>query len=234
MLSELLAHAQERIAAAATAAGRDPADVVILVAVKARTAAEVAELGRAGARLIGHNRAQELEAMAADLAELPDAPAFDTHFIGRLQSNKVQKVVPLVTCVQSVDSLRLARRLDRLAGTAERRLDVFVQVNTSDEDTKGGVAPAGAVELATGVAGLPHLRLRGLMTIGANSTDDGVVRASYERLAQLRDELLSSAAPGTAEARELSMGMSRDAEIAIAAGATMVRLGTSVFGAARE
>src|SRR5690625_5806598 len=92
VLSELLAHAQERIAAAATAAGRDPADVVILVAVKARTAAEVAELGRAGARLIGHNRARGLEAMGADLAELPDAPTFDPHFSGRMQSDKLEQV----------------------------------------------------------------------------------------------------------------------------------------------
>lgn len=234
VLAELLAQAHNRIATAASAAGRDPDEVQLLVAVKDRSASEVAELGAAGGLLIGHNRAQELEAMAAELAAIPDSPSFTTHFIGRLQSNKAQKVVPLVDCVQSVDSVRLAERLNRLADARERDLEVFVQVNTSAETTKGGVAPEGAEALATKIAALPRLRLRGLMTIGANSTDEAVVRASYERLAALRDAVVASGAPGTTEATELSMGMSRDLEIAVAAGATMVRLGTAVFGSERS
>ncbi|PYF96730.1 hypothetical protein SAMN05216184_11821 [Georgenia satyanarayanai] len=224
---EALAAVRDRVARAAGAAGRDPADVQLLLAVKTLPADRVREAIAAGAHLLGHNRAQELVGTAPDLADLPH----EMHFIGRLQSNKAGKVVPLVSCVQSVDALALAERLDRLAGREGRRLDVFVQVNTSGEATKAGATPEDAVVLAVAVAALPHLRLRGLMTIGARSSDVDVVRASYDRLATLRDDVVASGAPGTADARELSMGMSTDLEVAVAAGATMVRVGTAVFGA---
>lgn len=226
-VSQRLAAVRERVAAAARVVGRDPAEVQLLLAVKTQPGELVRETVLEGAHLLGHNRAQELVATAPDLADLP----CEMHFIGRLQSNKATKVVPLVSCVQSVDGLALAERLDRLAGNADRVLDVFVQVNTSGERTKAGAAPEGALELAVGVGVLPNLRLRGLMTIGANSADVDVVRESYERLALLRDDVVASGAPGTGEARELSMGMSRDLEIAVAAGATMVRVGSAVFGA---
>lgn len=225
-ISQALAAVRDRVAAAARVVGRDPQEVRLLLAVKAQPAHLVREAIDAGADLLGHNRAQELVEGAPELAGVPH----EMHFIGRLQSNKATKVVPLVTCVQSVDGLAIAERLDRLAGTAERVLDVLVQVNTSGETTKAGVAPEEAPGLAAAVGALPNLRLRGLMTIGANSTDVDVVRASYERLAQLREEVLARDA-GTGEARELSMGMSRDLEVAVAAGATMVRVGTAVFGA---
>lgn len=226
-MASRLAQVRERVAAAARIVGRDPAEVEILLAVKTQPIDAVRAAVCEGMHLLGHNRAQELAATAPGLADLPH----QMHFIGHLQSNKATKVVPLVTCVQSVGGFAIAERLDRLSGSAGRVLDVFVQVNTSGETTKAGVAPLEAVDLACGVGALPHLRLRGLMTIGANSTDVDVVRESYERLAQLRDDVVGSGAPGTAEARELSMGMSTDLEIAVAAGATMVRLGTAAFGA---
>ncbi|WP_324652907.1 YggS family pyridoxal phosphate-dependent enzyme [Georgenia sp. H159] len=226
-ISQALAAVRDRVAAAARVVGRDPREVRLLLAVKAQPAHLVRQAIGAGAELLGHNRAQELVETAPELADLPH----EMHFIGRLQSNKATKVVPLVTCVQSVDGPAIAQRLDRLAGRAERVLDVLVQVNTSGEPTKAGVAPEEAAGLAAAVGALPHLRLRGLMTIGANSTDVDVVRASYERLALLREEILAGGAAGTGEARELSMGMSGDLEVAVAAGATMVRVGTAVFGA---
>lgn len=225
-LPDRIAAARRRIDAAAGVVGRDPAEIDVLLAVKTQPVAVVRAAIAAGATLLGHNRAQELTAVEPGLTDLPHT----THFIGNLQSNKIAKVVPLVACVQSVDTPVTAERLDRAAARAGRTLDVFVQVNTSGEATKAGVAPAHAIELAEATGRLTHLRLRGLMTIGANSPDIDVVRASYERLAVLRDEVRRSGAPGTSEAHELSMGMSRDAELAVAAGATMVRLGTSVFG----
>ena len=225
-LAQQLAAARERVAAAARSAGRDPAEVQLLLAVKAQPVEAVREAVAQGARLLGHNRAQELTATAPGLADLDH----EMHFIGHLQSNKATKVVPLVSCVQSVDRLSIAQRLDRLAGEAGRVLEVFVQVNTSEETTKAGAAPGEALELAAEVGALANLRLRGLMTIGANSPDADVVRESYEQLARLRDEVAASGAPGTGGAVELSMGMSRDLEVAVAAGATMVRLGTAVFG----
>ncbi|MCK6212029.1 YggS family pyridoxal phosphate enzyme [Georgenia sp. EYE_87] len=259
-IAENLAAVRRRIADAARVVGREPAEVRLLLAVKTQPVAAIRAALDAGADLLGHNRAQELLATGPALAEA-GVPAHEMHFIGHLQSNKVGQVLRWATCVQTVDTLRLAERLD--AAVARRRaaggdgaaapggpdhygaaapegprapggtapLDVMVQVNTSGETTKAGVEPARATELATAVAALPHLRLRGFMTIGANSPDGDVVRASYEALAAVRDRVLATGAPGTGTARELSMGMSGDLELAVAAGATMVRVGTAVFGA---
>lgn len=230
---ESLRAARERVERAALDAGRDAAEVALLLAIKTVPATRVREVIAAGGTLLGQNRAQELVATEPELADLPHT----THFIGQLQSNKVNQVLRWVSCVQSVDTARLARRLDAaLARRAEQEgqvepLDVLLQVNTSGEETKSGVEPGGAGELAAEIASLEHLRLRGFMTIGANSADTGVVRGSYDRLAEVRETVLSSSAAGTAGAHELSMGMSADLEIAVAAGATIVRLGSAVFGA---
>ncbi|MBO9553839.1 YggS family pyridoxal phosphate-dependent enzyme [Cellulomonas sp.] len=226
---------RERIERAATAAGRAPDQVRLLLATKTMPAPTVRAALEADAALraddpslapvlIGENRVQELVAKGPDLADL--APA--THLIGPLQSNKVNAALRWATCVESVESLDLARRLsDRARG---RRVDVCVQVNVSGEPTKHGVQPEAAVELALGVAALDGVRLTGFMTVGANSPEDDVVRAGYALLRQVRDRVLSSGAPGTSDARELSMGMSRDLEAAVAEGATIVRVGTAVFG----
>lgn len=229
-LAARLAAVHDRVADAAAAAGRDPADVRVLLAVKTQTAATVREALRAGARLLGHNRAQELAAMGPELAG-PDVPEHEMHFIGHLQSNKINEVLRWARCVQSVDGARLAQRLDAaVARRGGRPLDVLVQVNTSGEASKYGSTPEEALDLAAVVGASEHLRLRGLMTIGANSPEPGRVRTSYDRLAELGAAVRASGAPGTAEATELSMGMSGDLEIAVAAGATMVRVGTAVFG----
>lgn len=207
-------------------AGREDS-VDILLAVKTQPAGVIRAAIEAGGTLIGHNRAQELTATEGALSDLDH----QTHFIGMLQSNKVNQVLRHVSCVQSVHTARLAERLNRAAAARELQLEVFIQVNTSGEESKSGVDPSEAYDLAAHVGTLEHLRLRGLMTIGANSPDAGVVRASYDDLARLRDDIVASGEPGTAAARELSMGMSQDLPIAIAAGATMVRIGSAVFGA---
>ncbi|KAE8764600.1 YggS family pyridoxal phosphate-dependent enzyme [Georgenia thermotolerans] len=246
-----LGEVRRRVAAAADDAGRDPREVRVLLAVKTQPVEAIRAALEAGADLLGHNRAQELVATGPGLAE-PGVPAHAMHFIGHLQSNKVNQVLRWASCVQTVDSLRLAERLDQAVARADagaapdggaapddgtraraagEPLDVLVQVNTSGEATKAGVDPAQARELALAVGRLPHLRLRGFMTIGANTPDAEVVRRSYDRLAEVRADVLGTGAPGTAEATELSMGMSGDLEIAVAAGATIVRVGTAVFGA---
>ncbi|HLS02150.1 MAG TPA: alanine racemase, partial [Beutenbergiaceae bacterium] len=179
----------------ATQAGRDdPVD--ILLAVKTHTSQTIRQAIEAGGTLIGHNRAQELVATEPDLVDLDH----ETHFIGMLQTNKVNQVLRHATCVQSVHTTRLADRLNRAAGNRDLVLDVFVQVNTSQEESKSGVDPAGALDLAAHVGSLENLRLRGLMTVGANSTDPGVVRASYESLAILRDKVVASGETGTQNA----------------------------------
>lgn len=221
-----LAAVRRRIDDAARAAGRDPSEIALLLAVKGQPVATVRAAVAAGCPLLGHNRAQELVATAPLLADLPH----EMHFIGHLQSNKVTQVLPWVTCVESVDRPALLLRLDRAAGRAGRVLHVFLQINTSGEATKFGAAPQDALALAAAVGACPNLRLRGLMTIGANTSDETAVGRSFQALADLRDAVVASGEPGTGAARELSMGMSRDLEAAVAAGSTLVRVGTAVFG----
>lgn len=217
----------EHVADLARAAGRDPGDVQILAAVKTRSVEEIVAVLNAGCQVVGHNRVQEITATIPGVREAY-AGDLEVHMIGGLQTNKVNAALREVDVVQSVDRWSLAERLSRAAVRREKDLAVFVQVNASAEDTKGGVSPEEAVEFASRVAELDGLHLRGLMTIGANSPDAGVVRASLERMAELRDELVRE--PGLAHAYELSMGMSGDLEPAINAGSTMVRIGSAIFG----
>jgi len=218
-----------RIERACGVVGRDPATVDVLAAVKTQPPDRIVAVLAAGARILGHNRAQELADVAPAVRASWPGP-FENHFIGALQTNKVNQVMRHVSCVQSVDRLELAGKLARAAMRDGRVLDVFVEVNSSAEPTKAGVRPHDAVAGCGEGAALDGLRRRGLRTVGANSPDQGVVRASYEVMAQLSAEVRASGLPGTAEATELSMGMSGDLEIAIAAGATMVRVGTALFG----
>lgn len=211
---------RQAIEEAAAVSGRSGSQVRILAATKTRTVAEIAQLAEAGVELIGENRAQELVAKSDELAELPAPP--QVHFIGRLQRNKVTAVVPRVSCIQSVDSPALA------AAIAKRvtDMDVMIQVNTSGQPQQGGVAPPEVVEFAAAIGAMPQLHLVGLMTIGSMTDPE----RSFELLRDLRDEALASGAPGTADTQELSMGMSGDFQAAVRQGATMVRLGSSLFG----
>ena len=220
------ADVRQRIARAAVAAGRDPADVRLLLAAKTMPTDVVRAVVEAGGDLIGENRVRELVEHAPALADLRP----EIHLIGHLQSNKIAAALPWVTCIQTVDSLALAARLSRRCAALGRDLDVMVQVNVSAEPTKHGTTPDDATSLAEAVGALPHLRLTGFMTIGANSPDAAAVRSGYARLRQVRDDVVGSEGPGTGTARELSMGMSGDLELAIAEGATIVRVGTAIFG----
>ncbi|MGC5617258.1 YggS family pyridoxal phosphate-dependent enzyme [Georgenia sp. Z1491] len=230
---------RERVVSAATDAGRDPREVRILVAVKTQPTEEILAALDAGATVLGHNRVDELAGSGPALSA-PDVLGHEMHLIGHLQSNKINAALPWTTCVQSIESTRRARKIDEAVGRRldagegigprrqPRPLDVMIQVNTSREPTKHGVDPESAVDLAAYVGERPHLRLTGLMTIGANSPDAGLVRASYTELAELRERIGQEV--GGLGALELSMGMSGDIEPAVAAGATIVRVGTAVFG----
>ncbi|WP_454043347.1 YggS family pyridoxal phosphate-dependent enzyme [Cellulosimicrobium sp. Marseille-Q8652] len=221
---------RSRIGAAARAAGREPSEVRLLVATKTQPAEAVRAVVEAGVDLVGENRVQELVAKAPDLADVVAAGRVDVHMIGHLQRNKVNQVLATAAGVESVDSLELAEALSARCARDHRTLDVMVQVNVSGEASKSGVLTDDAPRLAHDVAALPGLRLTGFMTIGANSPDEALVRAGFARLRAVRDTVLGSGAPGTSGARELSMGMSGDLEVAIAEGATVVRVGTAVFG----
>lgn len=231
MIADRLTDVRRRVAQAAVSAGRDPGDVRLLLATKTQPVERVREALEADARaraedptltavLVGENRVQELVAKGPSLAGR--APL---HLIGPLQSNKVNAALRWASCIESVESLDLA---EKLSARATGSLDVYVQVNVSGEESKHGVAPADAVALAVAVAALPRLRVAGLMTVGARSEDAGVVRGGYALLRSLRDEIVAA---GTQTATELSMGMSGDLELAVAEGATLVRVGSAVFGA---
>lgn len=224
-VAQRLAAVRARVAAACAAADRPSAGVRVLLATKTQPAAlirEAFQLPDASGMLRGENRVQELVAKGPELAGLD----VETHLIGPLQSNKVNAALRWVSCVESVDSVELGRRL---ASRLEpgRVLDVMVQVNVSGEATKSGVRPDEALALARGLASTGGLRLTGFMTIGANTADEQVIRDGYATLRRVRDEAL---AQGLAEQLELSMGMTADLDLAIAEGATIVRLGTAVFG----
>lgn len=229
-IAQNLARVRTRVDDAARAAGRAASDLRLLVATKTQPADAVRAVVEAGADLIGENRVQELVAKAPDLADLVAAGRVEVHMIGHLQRNKVNQVLATATGVESVDSLALTEALAARCARDGRALDVLVQVNVSGEESKSGVRPDDAPALATAVAALDGLRLAGFMTIGANSPDEAVVRAGFARLRAVRDAVVGSGAPGTADARALSMGMSGDLELAVAEGATIVRVGTAVFG----
>ena len=228
-LDEVLA----RLDAAAERAGRDGREITLLLATKLRTPAEIAaaiELLRSRDRrvAVGENRAQEIAKHADPLLADNGVPR---HFIGRLQTNKARDVVAFAELIHSVDREDIADALERRAELAGVRRDVLVQVNTSGEESKGGFAPT-AEAVAPIVARLrasSSLRPVGLMTIGANTSEDEAVRASLHGLRTLRDQVREQL--GAPELTHLSMGMSGDLEIAVEEGATIVRVGSAIFGA---
>jgi pyridoxal phosphate enzyme (YggS family) len=228
-LAARLAQVKARIHAAESESGRFGSGVRLLVATKSADADAACAAVRAGARMVGESRMQELEAKGAALR----SAGAKIHVIGQLQRNKASVAVQWADCVQTVDSLRLAERLSRLCVETGRELDVMIQVNVSGEASKAGIDPEEALALAAAVQSLPALTVTGFMTIGLNSPDESAVRAGYARLRELRDEALVKSESGglpLKDAWELSMGMSGDLEWAIAEGATMVRVGTAIMG----
>ena len=211
-----------RIAAAAQLAGREPSDVALLAVSKTWPAAAVREAAAAGQRAFGENYVQE----GVDKVEALRALGLEWHFIGPLQSNKTRAVANAFDWVHGIDRLKIAERLSAQRDVHLPPLNVCIQVNVSGEDSKSGVAPEAAAALAQAVAALPRLQLRGLMCIPEATAEVALLRARFALLRRLRDQLV---ADGLA-LDTLSMGMSHDIEPAIAEGATIVRVGSAIFG----
>ena len=222
-LEENLRAVRARIDAAARAAGRDPATVTLLAISKTWSAADVRELAALGQRDFGENRAQELLGKAGELTDLP----LRWHFVGQLQRNKAAAVARLGAVVHSVDRRSLADVLDRAGQEHGRPVDVFVQVDLGgpegDLAARGGARPEDVPALADAVASAGGLRLRGLMAVAPRGEDPG---PAFARLAALAARVRAD----HPEALDLSAGMSGDLEAAVAAGATVVRVGTALFG----
>jgi PLP dependent protein len=216
-------HVRSRIRSAAIAAGRDPESVTLVAVTKAKTAESVRLAATAGVTDFGENYLQEALGKMEELAGLN----LTWHFIGGIQSNKTRAIADRFDWVQSVDRLSIARRLSEQRPFHAAPLNVCIQVALVHETTKGGVAPEALPQLAAAVAALPRIKLRGLMCVPPPQPDAAAERAVFARLRHALEELNA----GGLKLDTLSMGMSGDFESAIAEGATLVRIGTALFGA---
>lgn len=239
-LAERIKEVQDRIAEAAGAAKRDPKEVTLIAVTKTAAPEQIREALSLGITDLGESRVQVLVQRAGQLAEFyqrrsahgddaPPPPKLRWHMIGHLQRNKVKAVLPIVSLIQSVDSLRLAEELETQAARLEKRIPVLMEVNASEEAQKHGVAVGAAVHLAEQIDSMPHLQIMGLMTMAPLSDSEKVVRHCFARTREVFEELKWHKIGGPA-LKHLSMGMSGDFEHAVAEGATMVRIGTAIFG----
>jgi PLP dependent protein len=226
-IAENLERVRDRIAAAARRSGRDAADIALVAVSKTFGADAVREAWTAGQRDFGENRVQEALQKIAATSDITAR----WHLIGHLQSNKARKAAESFACIHSVDSMELLQRLDGAAeGDAESSApEVLIQVDFAGEATKFGAPPDTAERLVHAAVEARHVRLRGLMLMPPWNEDQEQTRPWFVRLREFRDRLLDSGIPG-ASLRHLSMGMSHDFEAAIEEGATLVRVGTAIFG----
>ncbi len=227
-IAENITAVRERIAAAALRAGRQPADVVLMAVSKTQPVKRIREAHEAGQRLFGENRIQEFSNKIGELRNLHGA---EWHMIGHLQTNKAAKTAELFLAVDSVDSLKLAEKLDAAARTLGKKLDVLIEINVGGEAAKNGVAPDSHAleEILLAAPGLEALAFRGLMTVPPFSADPQAARPYFRKLRELLELMAARKLPAVAM-DQLSMGMSHDFEVAIEEGSTCVRVGTAIFG----
>lgn len=229
-MSETITHnlktIHDRIQAACKKAGRNPDEVRLLLATKTVDSDRIKFALQQGETLVGENKVQELEQKCEAIAECNP----EVHFIGHLQTNKAKDIINWATCIESIDRLKLAKKLHNRLLSENKTIDAYIQVNTSYEDSKFGVAPENALELIEAVSQFETINIKGLMTIGLFSSEPEKVRKCFRLLKNIQREAMALDLPGVS-LKELSMGMSGDLEIAIEEGATIVRVGTAIFGA---
>ncbi len=202
-------------------------EVAIVAVTKTRGPDEVRAVVEAGATILGENRVEEARAKFIDGGLRDELPGVALHMIGHLQSRKAKIAVEFFDCVQSVDSAKLARELDKRCARLDKVMDVLIEVNVSGEEQKYGVKTDAAAALAEEILALPNLRLKGLMTMAPFTQDEAILRATFKGLRDLRDSLAEKY--GADKFTLLSMGMTSDYTIAVEEGSTMVRIGTALF-----
>jgi PLP dependent protein len=227
-ISENVGAVRGRIAKAARRAERNIDDITLMAVTKTQTPERIREAYEVGLRVFGENRVQEFAGKVDALRDFKDA---EWHMIGHLQTNKAAKTAELFRAVDSVDSLKLAEKLDSAARALDKKLDVLIEINVGGEAAKSGVAPDSPAleELLTAAPRLEALVFRGLMTVPPFTEDPEGARPYFRKLRDLRDTIAARKLPNIAM-DELSMGMSHDFEIAIEEGSTCVRVGTAIFG----
>ncbi len=223
-VAENLQGIRERIERAAARSHRNAEDITLIAVTKTVAAERINEAIQAGVEIIGESRIQE----AMDKRE--NIRPVSWHMIGHLQTNKVKYAVRIFDMIQSVDSIHLAREINKRCASADRKMPVLIEINTSGEESKYGCAPGKAPELVHAISEMKNLQIRGLMTIGLFSDDPDVVRPCFVSLRQLAERITEMKIPGVGM-DILSMGMSSDFELAIEEGSTMVRIGSAIFGA---
>jgi len=227
-VKERLDRIKKRIADAAIACSREPESVRLVVVSKTVEAGRVAAAIDAGAVILGENYIQEARDKFNALYDRP----VQWHFIGHLQSNKAKYAVRMFDLIHSVDSFKLAKSLNKEARKNGKVQDILIQVNISREETKSGIDETDAIDLVTQTSGLENLRVKGLMTMPPFFDAPEQARPFFRQLSRLREQIIDRNIPGVGM-DELSMGMTGDFEVAIAEGATLVRIGTAIFGARR-
>ena len=225
-IKENLEQVKQNIARAAVKAGKRPEDIILVMATKTVEPERIREAIKAGGLIIGENKVQEA---MKKYKVLKDEDA-EWHFIGHLQTNKVKDVLTFADMIHSVDRLHLVEKLDQRLQQEGRSLDILIQVNTSHEESKYGVAPEAAVSLIKQTARYDTLKVRGLMTIGLFTKDEVKIRTCFKMLKEIYDNVIKEGVDRV-QMKYLSMGMSGDYRIAIEEGANMVRIGTAIFGA---
>ncbi|RMG66993.1 MAG: YggS family pyridoxal phosphate-dependent enzyme [Bacteroidetes bacterium] len=218
-----LNHIRQQIDAAARAAGRDPGTVHLVAVSKTKPMPLIEEAFAAGQLDFGENRVQEMK------EKQPLLPEARWHLIGSLQRNKVKYIAPYVHLIHSVDSARLLAEIDKQAGKVGRQIDCLLQLNISEEDSKSGLDEARAGEILADLDRYPHVRVRGLMGMAAFTDDQDLIRSQFRRLRRASEQFATLTHPRL-RMEILSMGMSGDFELAIAEGATHVRVGSAIFG----
>ncbi len=212
---------KERIAHAAASVGHSPDEITIVAVTKFRDPKEIMQAAQAGLRVFGENRVQEAK---AKYRLLPDDLIW--HMIGHLQRNKAKDAVAIFDCIHSLDSLRIADEVERRCADEGKSMDVLLEVNVSGEESKYGLRPDEVEDVVRHVLTLPHIHLKGLLTMAPFVDDAETVRPVFRGLRELKDRLNDK---GLSPLRHLSMGMTQDYEVAVQEGATLVRIGSAIF-----
>lgn len=224
MIKENLEYVEKRIQEACKRAGRDRSEVTLIAVSKTKPVSDIREAMACGITVFGENKVQEMRDKHTEITE-----PLSWHMIGHLQANKV-KYLPGVACmIHSVDNRKLADEIEKQASKHDLVMDVLIEVNMAHEDTKFGLSPDEAIDFVKEISVLPHLNIRGFMTIAPYTEDPESNRVYFKGLRELKDQVNSLAIPGV-HMDTLSMGMTGDYEVAIEEGATFVRVGTGIFG----
>ncbi|MDD3742195.1 MAG: YggS family pyridoxal phosphate-dependent enzyme [Lentimicrobiaceae bacterium] len=215
-----------RIENACKQSNRNPDEIKLLLATKTVSSDRITEAFKCGETLIAENKVQEIRQKFSDLSEY----RFEQHFIGHLQTNKIKEILKYnVSCIQTIDRMELVEKLHNRLSLENKAMDILIQVNTSNEASKFGISPGDTLQFIQQVSKFNTLNIKGLMTIGLFSSDNDKVRECFKLLKSIQQEVIRNKIPNV-EMKELSMGMSGDLEIAIEEGATIIRVGTAIFG----